>query len=47
MILVLSLVGAGVALSAAVAHMVIGDRRRRDGERDRHWGEWPPDQMAP
>jgi hypothetical protein len=46
-ILILSLIGAGVALAAAVARMVTGDRRRRGGERDRHWGEWPPDQMAP
>jgi hypothetical protein len=46
-ILVLSLIGAGVAVAAAVARMVTGDRARPTGERDRHWGDWPPDQMAP
>jgi hypothetical protein len=45
--LVLSLIGAGMAIAAAAARMVTGDRRRPAGERDPHWGDWPPDQMAP
>jgi hypothetical protein len=44
--LVLSLIGASIALAAAVAGVV----RRRPGSTartDAHWGDWPPDQMAP
>jgi cytochrome c-type biogenesis protein CcmH/NrfF len=44
-ILWLSVVGAAVLIAVAVVRML----RRRDQRRphDVHWGDWPPDQMAP
>lgn len=46
MILWLSVAGAVVVVGFAVARML----RRNRGPRtphDVHWGDWPPDQMAP
>ena len=45
MILVLSLVGAGVLLAAAVGRMV--RRPAPERPRDPHRGDIPPDQLAP
>ena len=43
--LVAALVAAGVLVAAAVGRM-LGRTDRRDRS-DIHWGDWPPDQMAP
>ncbi len=45
MILVLSLVGSGLVLGLAAWQMV--RHGRRSPPPDPHWGDVPPDQMAP
>jgi hypothetical protein len=46
MILWLSVVGAVIVIAVAVARMLRRNRRPATPP-DVHWGDWPPDQMAP
>ena len=45
----LGLLGAGLVVAAASGWMwhLRRDQRGRRARRDPHWGDWPPDQMAP